>query len=147
MLHCDAANVLSELSYSVPSIPLSAAYPWGSRGCNHFILPLSWLNYKVAGSQELIPVITLGKGRVPPGQSPAHHRALTDSRGANCTSELGFNILLKDTSTCSSVPPQGSWVSNQLGAPKGLAVVLLTEIVSNISRQARWREIIFGRQH
>ena len=28
-------------------------------------------------------------------------------QGANCT--LGFSILLKDTSTCSLDPPQGSW--------------------------------------
>ena len=33
-------------------------------------------------------------------------------QGANCTSEatLGFSILLKDTSTCSSVPPWGAGI-------------------------------------
>ena len=54
-------------------------------------------------------------------ESPVHCRTLTDWRqwlpqqGANCTSGtiLGFSILLKDTSTCSSVPPQGSRDSNQ----------------------------------
>ena len=46
--------------------------------------------------------------------SPAHYRTLTDGSGchtgANCTSGaiLGFSVLLKDTSICSSVPPQGS---------------------------------------
>ena len=37
--------------------------------------------------------------------------AVAVTQGANCTSGaiLGFSILLKDTSTCSSVPPQGSW--------------------------------------
>ena len=36
--------------------------------------------------------------------------AVAATQGANCTSGaiLGFSILLKDTSTCSSVPPQGS---------------------------------------
>ena len=36
--------------------------------------------------------------------------AVAAPQGANCTSGaiLGFSILLKDTSACSSVPPQGS---------------------------------------
>ena len=40
--------------------------------------------------------------------------AVAATQGANCTSgaTLGFSILLKDTSTCSSVPPQGSRDSN-----------------------------------
>ena len=37
--------------------------------------------------------------------------AVAATQGASCTSGaiLGFSILLKDTSTCGSVPPQGSW--------------------------------------
>ena len=40
---------------------------------------------------------------------PAHRRTLTDGI---CTSgaTLGFSILLKDTSTCSSVPPRGAGI-------------------------------------
>ena len=43
--------------------------------------------------------------------------AVAATQGANCTSGaiLGFSILLKDTSTCSSVPPQGGpgiWTSD-----------------------------------
>ena len=50
--------------------------------------------------------------------TPAHHRALTDGRGchARCQphirSNLGFSILLKDTSTCSAQPGAGIWTSN-----------------------------------
>ena len=41
--------------------------------------------------------------------------AKATTQGANCTSGaiLGFSVLLKDTSTCSSVLPQGSQDSNQ----------------------------------
>ena len=52
-------------------------------------------------------------------KTPAHHRALTDGRGhhARCQlhirSNLGFSILLKDTSTCSSAQPRaGIWTSD-----------------------------------
>ena len=50
---------------------------------------------------------------------PAYHRALTDGRGCHTRcqlhirSNLGFSILLKDTSTCSSAQPgAGIWTSN-----------------------------------
>ena len=37
---------------------------------------------------------------------PAHRRALTDGRGCHARCNLGFSILLTDTSTCSSAQPK-----------------------------------------
>ena len=76
--------------------------------CNRFIPFMGFL-------PELIPTVP-GRGQ---GTSLAHRRALIDGRGrhARCQphirSNLGFSILLKDTSTCRSAQPgAGIWPSD-----------------------------------
>ena len=81
------------------SFPL---FPWGSQECCRFLSPQGITGLTGAKS-------SFTHGRRPGytlNESPAHCRTLTATQGANCTSGeiLGFSILLKDTSTCSSVP-------------------------------------------
>ena len=123
------------ITFSVPHlISLSTAYPWGSQGCNCFVAlsPLFQGVTVVTGycSQSQLSLwekVHPGTGapwyrctlvQVHPGQAASSSQGphwWQRPQGASHTSGaiLGFSILLKDTSTCSSVPPQGSWDSNR----------------------------------
>ena len=85
------------------------SFPLLREGCG--MLPLF-----MQGLLGLNPVLVMGEGQGTPWMSRhsiAGHlmMAVAAPQGATtCTSGaiLGFSILLKDTSACSSVPPQGS---------------------------------------
>ena len=88
-----------------------SAFLSGSRGCYRFITPFS------RGLRSYWGQIQLLHGQKPGhilDESPAHRRSLTDGRGCHTGCQpgaiLGFSILLKDTSTCSSVPPGGAGI-------------------------------------
>ena len=86
------------------SIPFSFRLSVGVTGCCCFPL---------GGLRGLLGPNPVSHNGHRPGYTldelPAHRRTLTDGI---CTSgaTLGFSILLKDTSTCSSVPPRGAGI-------------------------------------
>ena len=87
-------------------------------------------------------------------KSPAHRRALTDGRGrhARCQlhirSNLGFSILLKDTSTCSSAQPgAGIWTSDLLissrpALPAELQPHLANNSYANSINRKDWGQMV-----
>ena len=94
------------LTYCHSSFVFFSAFPWGLRDVANFYPPEGLRAYwgksgaKVTGT----PWMSLIAGPLPLRMTVAAPQGVNGPSGAI----LGFSILLKDTSACSSVPPQGN---------------------------------------